>query len=222
MRSPYAYLSGAGGAAAGWTDLDLSASSAGQDVNSQISGVTASSVTIANGAAAYTSVSDVACRYWDATGAITGAGLFMLEIELSAALPNSTAIGIGLAADGDDLTTSPSVWTGRKQRGGIYTTVQYWSKWGTSVNTTNGGDLSSHRIIGIMAVCDSDGSVATIYEYSRNDSGDGQAYTMTPSQAVAATGTFSEFILTAARTADYGSAQTVSIAGIRYQFIAAN
>ena len=169
-----------------------------------------------------TSVSDVACRYWDATGAITGAGLFMVELELSAALPNSTAIGIGLAADGDDLTTSPSVWTGRKQRGGIYTTVQYWSKWGTSVNTTNGGDLSSHRIVGLMAVCDSDGSVATIYEYSRNDSGDGQAYTMTPSQAVAITGTFSEFILTAARTADYGSAQTVQVAGIRYQFIAAN
>ena len=52
MRSPYAYLSAAG-AAAGWTDLDLSASSAGQDANSQISGVTASSVTIANGADVY-------------------------------------------------------------------------------------------------------------------------------------------------------------------------
>ena len=222
MRSPYAYLSGAGGAAAAWTDLDLSASSAGQDVNSQISGVTASSVTIANGAATYTSVSDVACRYWDASGAITGAGLLMLEIELSAALPNSTAIGIGLAADGDDLTTSPSAWIGRKQRGGIYTTVQQWAKWGTGITTQNGGDLTSHRIIGLMAICDSDGSVATLYDYSRNDSGDGQTYTVTPTQAAAATGTFSEFILTAARTADYGSAQTVQIAGIRYQFVAAN
>lgn len=220
MRSPYAYLSGAGGAV-GWKSLDLTASSAGQDVHSQISGVTASSVTIANGAAAFTAVSDVACRYWDATSVLTGPGLLMLEIELSEALPNSAAIGIGLAADGDDLTISPSAWAGRKHRGGTYTTVQYWAKWGAGISTINFGDLSSHRTVGMMALCDSDGSVAVIYEYIRNDSGDGQTVTMTPTAVPTATGTFSEFILTAARTADYGSAQTVQVAGIRYQFIAA-
>jgi hypothetical protein len=223
MRSPYAYLiSAGGGGAAGWTGLDLSASSAGQDVNSQISGVTSNSVTIANGAAAYTSVSGAACRYWDASGVITGAGLLMLELELSAAIPYSAAIGIGMAADGDDLTTSPSMWAGRKLGPTYPTFANVWAKWGTAITTNNNNQYISHRIIGVMAICDSDGSVATIYDYSRDDSGSGQAYTMNPSQASAATGTFSEFILTAGRTDNAGSATTVSIAGIRYQFIAAN
>lgn len=220
--SPSLYAGGGGAGAAGWTNLNLEASSVGQDVKSQISAVTSSSVTIANGAAAYTALSDAACRYWDASGVITGAGLLMLELELSAEIPNTAAIGIGMAADGDDLTTSPSMWTGRKRGPTYLGAANVWAKWGGAITTSNNGQYISHRIIGVMAICDSDGSVATIYDYSRDDSGNGQAYTVTPSQAAPATGTFSEFILTAARTADAGSATTVQIAGIRYQFVPAN
>lgn len=217
ILSPSLYAGGAGGGGPTWTDLDLTAAAAGQDTQSQISGVTADSLTIANGAATYTTLADVAARYW-AAPTIPGAGYLFLELELSAALPSAAAIGIGLAADAADLTTTPSAWTGRKQRLG-YASAQYWTKWAAVISTTNGGDLISHRTIGIMAVFDSDGSVATLYEYSRNDSGDGQPATFTPTAAVAATGTFSHIVVTAARTGDAGSAQTVSIAGIRYQFV---
>jgi hypothetical protein len=216
IPSPSLYAGGAGGGPT-WTDLDLTAAAAGQDTQSQISGVTADSLTIANGAATYTVLADVAARYWTAP-TIPGAGFLFLELELSAALPSAAAIGIGLAADATDLTTTPSNWIGRKQRFG-YTTVQQWAKWGTGITTTNGGDRSSHRTMGIMGVCNSDGSVGALYEYSRDGTGAAQGYLMTPTQAIAAVGTFSHVVITAARTGDAGSAQSVSIAGIRYQFV---
>jgi len=218
MRSPYAYIT-SGGAGGVWTDLTLSTSSAGQDPNSVIDSVTDSTIVIANGASAAGSPSDVGVRYWSAAGVIDGAGFLLVELELSADVPEAGAIGIGLAIDGDDVNGSASCWTGLKEQAAGSNTLG-WSKFGSSI-TSSGSDRTD-RVLGLLAVTDSSGNVDVIMEYRRDASDNGIGPFVNPSTNASATGAMAEFIVAVSRSGDAGSNQTVQISGIRYQFIAAD
>ena len=218
MRSPYAYMT-SGGAGGVWTDLTLSTSSAGQDPNSVIDSVTDSTIVIANGASAAGSPSDVGVRYWSAAGVIDGAGFLLVELELSADVPEAGAIGIGLAIDGDNVNGSASCWTGLKEQAAGSNTLG-WSKFSGSI-TSSGSDRTD-RVLGLLAVTDSSGNVDVIMEYRRDASDNGIGPFINPSTNASATGAMAEFIVAVSRSGDAGSNQTVQISGIRYQFVAAD
>ena len=218
MRSPYAYIT-SGGAGGVWTDLTLSTSSAGQDPNSVIDSVTDSTIVVANGASAAGSPSDVGVRYWSAAGVIDGAGFLLVELELSADVPEAGAIGIGLAIDGDNVNGSASCWTGLKEQAAGSSTLG-WSKFSGSISSS--GSDRTDRVLGLLAVTDSSGNVDVIMEYRRDASDNGIGPFINPSTNASATGAMAEFIVAVSRSGDAGSNQTVEISGIRYQFVAAD
>jgi hypothetical protein len=218
MRSPYAYIT-SGGAGGVWTDLTLSTSSAGQDPNSVIDSVTDSTIVVANGASAAGSPSDVGVRYWSAAGVIDGAGFLLIELELSADVPEAGAIGIGLAIDGDNVNGSASCWTGLKEQAAGSSTLG-WSKFSGSISSS--GSDRTDRVLGLLAVTDSSGNVDVIMEYRRDASDNGIGPFTNPSTNASATGAMAEFIVAVSRSGDAGSNQTVQISGIRYQFVKAD
>ena len=218
MRSPYAYIT-SGGAGGVWTDLTLSTSSAGQDPNSVIDSVTDSTIVVANGASAAGSPSDVGVRYWSAAGVIDGAGFLLIELELSADVPEAGAIGVGLAIDGDNVNGSASCWTGLKEQAAGSSTLG-WSKFSGSISSS--GSDRTDRVLGLLAVTDSSGNVDVIMEYRRDASDNGIGPFTNPSTNASATGAMAEFIVAVSRSGDAGSNQTVQISGIRYQFVKAD
>jgi hypothetical protein len=218
MRSPYAYVT-SGGAGGVWTDLTLSTSSAGQDPNSVIDSVTDSTIVVANGASAAGSPSDVGVRYWSAAGVIDGAGFLLIELELSADVPEAGAIGVGLAIDGDNVNGSASCWTGLKEQAAGSSTLG-WSKFSGSISSS--GSDRTDRVLGLLAVTDSSGNVDVIMEYRRDASDNGIGPFTNPSTNASATGAMAEFIVAVSRSGDAGSNQTVQISGIRYQFVKAD
>jgi len=218
MRSPYAYIT-SGGAGGVWTDLSLSTSSAGQDPNSVIDSVTDSTIVVANGASAAGSPSDVGVRYWSAAGVIDGAGFLLIELELSADVPEAGAIGVGLAIDGDNVNGSASCWTGLKEQAAGSSTLG-WSKFSGSISSS--GSDRTDRVLGLLAVTDSSGNVDVIMEYRRDASDNGIGPFTNPSTNASATGAMAEFIVAVSRSGDAGSNQTVQISGIRYQFVKAD
>ena len=205
-------------AAEGWTDLALGNSSAGQDPNSVIDSITSTTIVIANGASAAGSPSDVGIRYWPAASAIDGAGFLLVELELSADVPEAGAIGIGLAVDGDDVNGSASCWTGLKEQAAGSNTIG-WSKFSSTI-TSSGSDRTD-RVLGLLAVTDSSGNVDVIMEYRRDVNDNGIGPFVNPSTNASATGALGEFIVAVSRSGDAGSNQTVQIAGIRYRFVQA-
>jgi hypothetical protein len=211
--SPSLYSGGA--AAEGWIELALTNAATGQDPNSVISSVTDSTVVVANGASAAGSPADVGCLYWPgADTAITGAGFLFVECELSAAVPEAAAIGVGLAIDPDALNTSNSAWCGLKEQTNG-SSVQGWSKF-TSTISSSGGDRTD-RTIGIVARTNSDSTVAEFAEYRRDGSGDITGTFATPNTNQA--GAHDTFILAISRSGDAGSNQTIQISAVRHRFI---
>jgi hypothetical protein len=213
--SPYG--ASAAAAAVTWVDLDLTEAATGQDTNSVINSVTGSGVIVANGASAAGSAADVGCLYWTgADTAITGEGYLFVECELSADVPEAAAIGVGLAIDPDALSTSNSAWCGLKEQASG-SNVQGWTKFTGSISSSGGN--RTDRTIGIVARTNSNGQVAEFAEYRRDSSGNITGTFNNPSTSMS--GAHDTFILAISRSGDAGSNQTIQIAAVRYQFVAA-